>query len=223
VVAAALGSLEQQKLDAVLARIDPTYSDPLGDKAALERDLKDLIQSTGSIDLTASEISVVGGDTKRGARVLGRLDVELAGEPEWRMTGPLELELRDDGGFKITSGFLSDLRDVKKLAADRRAALEANDASLYGKLLHPTYRDGDVDREDTEARIARDLSGNVKVRMEPTLYKLDVRGPLAHLDEHYILSVNDRRLPAAVARFTLRPAAGFWKIAAGLYPEEERR
>jgi hypothetical protein len=223
VVNAAFETLQAQDVAALLTRIDPTYSDPLGDKSVLERDLRQLIEGTGRIKVSASEISVVEGTTKRDARVIGRLDVELVGEPTWRATGPLELDLRDDGGFHITGGFLSDLRDVQKLAAQRRAALEANDATLYGKLLHPTYRDGDVDREDTEARIARDLSGSVKVRLEPTLYKLEVRGPLAHLDEHYLLSVNDRRLPAAVARFTLRPAAGFWRIAAGLYPDEDAR
>lgn len=223
VARAAFSALEKNDLQGVLARIDPKYSDPLGDKAKLSQDLGDLIQSTGRISVQATEISVVSGDTRRTATVIGRLDFELAGEPTWRMTGPLDLDELDDGGFKISGNFLTDLRDVMHLTAERRAALEANDASLYGKLLHPTYRDGDVDREDTAARIARDLSGHAKIRIEPTLYKLEVRGPLAHLDEHYKLTLNDKPLPPSIARLTLRPAAGFWKIAAGLYPEQDQR
>lgn len=218
----AFAALERGELENVLSRIDRSYSDPLGDRSQLENDLRDLIQSTGRTKITLSELSVLNGATRREARIIGRIDVELIGAPIWRATGPLELDLRDDGGFHITGGFLSDLRDVRALAARRRAALEANDPNLYGKLLHSAYRDGDVDREETEARIARDLSGTVKIRIEPSLYQLEVRGPLAHLDEHYKLSVNDRALPPSIARFTLRPAAGFWRIAAGLYPEPER-
>lgn len=222
VAQAAFSALERGELESVLSRIDPGYIDPLGDRSQLESDLRDLIQSTGRTKITLSELTVLNGATRREARIVGRIDVELIGPVTWRATGPLELDLRDDGGFHITGGFLSDLRDVRSLAARRRAALEANDPTLYGKLLHPAYRDGDVDREETEARIVRDLSATAKIRFEPSLYQLEVRGPLAHLDEHYLLSVNDRALPPSIARFTLRPAAGFWRIAAGLYPEPER-
>jgi hypothetical protein len=210
-----------RELAATLGHIAADYRDPLGDKAALERDLNDLIESTGRIEIELSELTTLEGATKQLAAITGRLDVHLVGEPEWKSTGPLELELKKDGEFQIVSGFLTDLRDVRKLMKKRRAALEANDAKLYGALLHPTYRDGDVDRADTQARIDKDLSTNTRIRLEPTLYRLEMRGPMAHLDEHYLLKVNDAALPASIARFTLRPAAGFWRIAAGLYPEPQ--
>lgn len=220
---AAHEALVKRDLPAILAHISPDYRDPLGDKAALEHSLRDLFESTGRIEATLSEVSTVPGDTKKKASVTGRLDVRLIGEPEWQSTGPLDLELLRDGEFQIISGFLTDLRDVRLLMQKRRSALEANDAKLYGALLHPTYRDGDVDRADTQARLEKDLSASTKIRIEPSLYKLELRGPMAHLDEYYRLTVNDAQLPPSVARFTLRPAAGFWRIGAGLYPEAQEQ
>src|SRR5262245_44602328 len=102
VARAAFTALEKNDLPSVLEHIDPKYSDALGDKAQLERDLRDLIQRTGKLSVKPTEISVVNGETRRSATVIGRLDFELAGEPTWRMTGPLDLEEHDDGGFKIT-------------------------------------------------------------------------------------------------------------------------
>jgi hypothetical protein len=219
VAVAAFEALAANDVEGALARVSDGYSDPLGKKAELARDLEDLVNSTGRIRLALSEISTVPGDSKLEARVIGRLDVELAGEPAWRVTGPLELDLRRDDGFRIVGGFLAELRGIRRLMADRRAALESNDAALYAKLLHPTYRDGENDREVAEERLTRDLSGGVRIRLEPSLYKLELRGPTAHLDEHYRLTVGDRVLPPSIARLTLRPAAGLWRIAAGLYPE----
>jgi hypothetical protein len=98
--------------------------------------------------------------------------------------------------------------------------MEGNDADGYAELLHPSYRDGDVDREETERRLKADLS-TVRIRIDPSLYRLELRGPTAHLDEHYRLTVNMRELPPAIARLTLVRAAGLWKISSGLYPKLE--
>src|SRR5688572_8725656 len=194
IVASAFDALMRGDRDGALARVDEHYLDALGGRAELEQDLDRLLQESGRIEIRTSEISIVEGATKLQVKVIGRLEVALIGKPEWRATGPLEIDLRES---KIASGFLTGLRDVRQLAARRRAALEGNDPALYADLLHPTYRDGDVDREATETRLRRDLA-SVRIRLEPSLYKLEIRGALAHLDEYYALVVNERPLPPAV-------------------------
>ena len=99
----------------------------------------------------------------------------------------------------------------------RREALEANDPEALRALLHPAYRDGDLDADGALRRISDSLRG-VRVRLRPTHYRLEIRGPQAHLDEHYVLTVGTRTLPPAVARLTLERTAGRFRIVAGLFP-----
>lgn len=217
VVARAFAAIADGDLEALEARIDAGYTDALGDRRRLLEDLRELREQCAKLAFTLGEVSVARGQTELDPRVLGRLDVECPGKPRWKVTGPLEIDLVKEGDFRVRSGLLTDLRDVRKLAEARRAALEGNDADGYAKLLHPTYRDGDVDREETTLRLQRDLAG-VRVRLEPSLYRLELRGPTAHLDEHYVLTVGERTLPPGIARLTLTRAAGLWKISSGLYP-----
>lgn len=219
VVDRALAAIAAGDARALAPLIAADYTDALGDRDALLRDAADLAQSFGRIELEPSEASVSRGASAVEVAVVGRLDATLVGDVRWQVTGPLYVELRRQDGFQVRSGILADLRDVRGLMDARRRALEANDAQAYARLLHPTYRDGALDLADVKARLARDLAGP-RIRLEPSLYRLELRGPRAHLDEHYQLTVGERRLPAAVARMTLERAGGRWRIAAGLYPEK---
>lgn len=213
-----LRAVEVHDVAALDALVDARYSDPLGGEAELLADVRALGQRFGRIAVTASDVSFSEGATRLVAHATGRLDVELVADATWRVTGPLAIELVSDGRFRARTGVLDDVRGVLALMDARRAALEANDVEAYVALLHPSYRDGDtMDRDAVRARLAEDLAG-VRVRMEPSLYKLEVRGDRAHVDEHYHLTVNDRALPPAIARLTLFRAAGRWRIVKGLYP-----
>jgi hypothetical protein len=212
-----LRAIERGDTKALDVRVADDYADALGGKKELIADVTDLANAFGRMTITVSDLSTTTGASKVEAEVVGRIDFDGAGEIAWRMTGPFDVVLRRDGDFRIHSGLLSDLRDVRGLMDARRRALEANDAEAYARLLHPTYKDGDRDLEDTKAKLRADLS-NVRVRLQPSLYKLEVRGPAAHVDEHYVLSVNERALAPSIARLTLQRAGGRWRIASGLYP-----
>ncbi|MEQ9496225.1 MAG: nuclear transport factor 2 family protein [Deltaproteobacteria bacterium] len=198
--------------------IDPEYADPLGDRDVLLEDLAGFVEKYGKRKLAFTDLTTGADPSALTATLTGRMDLELVGPPTWKVVGPAQLEFRRQGAFFVRSGLLSHVRDIQRLMAARRAALEANDAEQMRPLLHPRYRDGDLDADDAVERLAADLSG-VPVRLEVTNYRVELRGPTAHVDEHYILSVRDKRMPPSVARFTLARTAGRWKIIAGLYPE----
>lgn len=215
-VAALSRALTAQDLPATMAVVHPDYADPRGDRARLEADLRDLFAASARAAVTFTDASVAEGLTANDVTVTGRLDAEWVGEPVWKVRGPAQLAMVRDDGWKVRGGLLPALRDVRALAAARRAALEANDAEAMRPLLHPSYRDGERDADETLARLAQDLDG-IRIRLEPTHYRLELRGPTAHLDEHYVLTVGERRLPPAVARFTLAPTVGRWRLKAGLF------
>lgn len=216
-----LRAVEAHDAEALAALVDDGYADPLGREAELLRDVTALGERFGRISVKASDVSFSPGATKLVVHATGRVDVELVSDTTWRATGPLSIELVKDGRFRARTGVLDDVRGVVALMDGRRAALEANDVEGYVALLHPSYRDGDtVDRDAVRERLARDLEG-VRIRMAPSLYKLEVRGDRAHVDEHYVLSVNGRELAPAIARLTLLRAAGRWRIARGLYPSSD--
>ncbi|MCA9550382.1 MAG: hypothetical protein KC933_10120 [Myxococcales bacterium] len=218
VVAELARALEARDSEAALALVHPDYADPRGDRAALAADLRALPEAFSRIRLDYQDLSTVEGASAREVTATGTLDAELVGDTTWRVVGPAQLELLRDDGFKVRAGLLPHLRDIRDLMRRRQAALEANDAEALRPLLHPRYRDGDADLQETMARLARDLVG-APVRLRVTNYRLELRGPTAHLDEHYVLTVAGQTLPPRIARFTLAPSAGRWRILAGLYPE----
>ena len=91
-------------------------------------------------------------------------------------------------------------------------ASSINFNTVWSSIFEPVSTFGPM------ARLARDLVG-APVRLRVTNYRLELRGPTAHLDEHYVLTVAGQTLPPRIARFTLAPSAGRWRILAGLYPE----
>lgn len=216
VAAKVAAALESGATADALALVHADYADPRGDRSTLAKDLADLAQSFGRVRIDLSNLEVVDGATAKESLVIGRLDAELVGAPTWRVVGPVRMTFRRDDGFWVVSGLLPHLRDIRALTEARRAALEANDAEALRPLLHPTYRDGDLDADEALAKLGEDISG-AKIRMEVTNYRLEVRGPSAHLDEHYHLEVEGRPIPPQIARFTLAPSAGRWRIRAGLY------
>jgi hypothetical protein len=212
----ALRATERGDIKALARWVAEDYGDPLGGKEELLEGVGDLAHRFGRMAMSPSEVSISADASKVDVQAIGRMDVELVGSNTWRATGPIEVPLRREDGYQIRGGFLADLRDVMGLMDLRRRALEANDAEAYAKLLHPGYKDGDDNLEQTKARLVSDLAGK-RIRLDPSLYKLELRGPLAHVDEHYVLTVDDRSIPPSIARFTLERAAGRWRIASGLY------
>jgi hypothetical protein len=217
VVAEVLRAVEAGDAAALAARISPDYADPLGGRDALVADLADLAREFARREVSGHDLAEAEGASSQRVRVSGRLEGALTGEPSWRFEGPLSVELERTDRTRVVSGLLVDLRDARGLAARRRAALEGNDAAALVALLHPGYRDGDLDRDGARARLERDLA-SVRIRLTPSLYRLEVREDLAHLDEHHQLEVDHVAQRPAVARLTLRRSAGRARIAAGLYP-----
>lgn len=213
-------AIETRSTSELLEVLDPQYADTLGGKKQLLSDLEDLHDRFPRIRLVMEELTVAKGASELDATVVGTLNADFVGEPTWKVRGPVAIELvRSTDGFRIRSGLLTEFRDVAELMARRRAALEANDADAVRSLLHPRYRDGDLDADQAAARLARDLEGK-KVRFEATNYRLELRGPRAHVDEHFVLTVNDRPTRPLIGRFTLERSAGRWRISSGLYPDD---
>ena len=213
--------VEAGRLEAIDALVHAEYSDPMGDRAQLMSDLKQLSREYPRIELRWSELSVVRDAQPGAVDVVGRQDVRLVGDVGWKLTGPLRVEFRPSGRLRVRSGLLDDLRAIRQLMDRRRRALEGNDPEGYGALLHPQYRDGDLDRDDAVKRLQEDLQ-SVAIRHTPHHYRVDVRGPLAHVDERYAIRAGGRVHPRGVARFTLQRSAGAWRIASGLYPKEKK-
>lgn len=210
-------AIEAGDLATVESRIHPDYSDALGDRNELAADLARLTLAYGRIRIELTDVELLRGPNPDVAiEIVGRMQVSLSGKPEWKIIAPLGAEYRRATTLRLRSGLLTDVRDIRALMGRRRAALEGNDAEAYASLLHPNYRDGDLDRDDVEARLRTDLTG-VRIRHEPMHYRVDVRGPVAHVDERYALTVGDRSFGGKVARLTLERSAGRWRIAGGLY------
>lgn len=217
----ARAALEARSTTDLLEVLDPEYADTLGTKARLLSDLEDLWRRYPRIHLATEALTVAQGASELDATVVGTLDADFVGQPTWKVRGPVAIELvRRTDGFRIRSGLLTDFRDIERLMAKRRAALEANDAQQVKDLLHPGYRDGDLDGDQAAARLARDLEGK-KVRLDATNYRLELRGPRAHVDEHFVLEVNGRPSRPLIGRFTLERSAGRWRISSGLYPDDD--
>lgn len=206
-------------VDGIGHLVDREYADPLGDRDALLQDLRTLVHESSRRTLVYTDLTTGDDPSKLSATLTGRVDLELVGRPTWKVVGPAQVELARTDGFRVRSGLLSHVRDIRGLMAARRGALEANDATAVRPLLHPGYRDGDLDADEAVQRLQKDLAG-VPVRLRVTNYRVELRGPTAHVDEHYVLTVGERTLPPSVARFTLSRSAGRWKIAAGLYPAD---
>ncbi len=209
-------TLAARAWSSLAAFIDPHYGDPLGDRDTLLDDLRAMDQDfpRWTIDWTASglfpEMSALV------ASVDTRLDAELVGRPVWKVEGPMRLSLHRTDRWRIRGGLLADLRDIRGLMRARRRALESNDAVALSALLHPNYRDGIIDRQMATERMKRDIEG-MAIRFTATNYRLEIREDLAHIDEHYSMSVAGGPARRAVAGLTLRKSAGRWRIAAGLY------
>jgi hypothetical protein len=205
-------AIDRADLEEIERRVDAGYNDPLGDKEKLLEDLRALFREVPRIRSKPTDLSP--SKSRGGVVVVGTLEIELESAPSWRMIGPLAIEY--DGGLSVKSGLLDDLRQIRRLFDDRRRAMEANDAEAYAALLHPEYRDGDLDRDGAIERLRKDLAG-IPIRLEPLSYWVEVRGLDTHVDERYRLTVNEEP-HALVARLTLRRSAGLWRIFGGLYP-----
>ena len=214
--------VQARRFEDLSFHIDGQYGDPLGDRSTLFRDLEQLDRDfpRWTIDWTREQRRLDTSALMTATET--RLRAELVGQPAWKIEGPMLLSLHRTDRWRIQGGLLSDFRDIRSLMRARQAALEANDVPALADLLHPLYRDGIADKAETVARLTRDLTA-VRVRMQITLYRLEIRRDLAHIDEHYRLTVNDRPGRPAVAGLTLRKTAGRWRIAAGLYGEDNVR
>ena len=212
--------LQDRDIAALSRHIDEAYGDPVGDRAVLLADLErlDRAYARWRIDWTPEGIRTK--TTALVATVQTRLTAEFVGQPVWKVEGPMTLSLHRADQWRISGGLLSDVRDIRRLMAQRRAALEANDVVAMADTLHPHYRDGVVDKAEAIENLRRDLYATA-IRLQATHYRLEVRPDLAHIDEHYIMTINGQPQPPAVAGLTLRRTAGRWRIAAGLYRRQE--
>ena len=195
------------------------YADARGDRAQLFRDFERLLVSSAARRIEFRAPRQIPSRSARTAVIESELDLEWIGSAVWRVKGPVTLELVRQVDFRIEGGLLVAFREAEAVARARRTALEANDPDALRELLHPAYRDGDLDADGALRRISDSLRG-VRVRLRPTHYRLELRGPQAHLDEHYVLTVGPRTLPPAIARFTLERTAGRLRIVAGLFPSD---
>lgn len=212
-------ALERRDEGAIRRRVASTYADPLGGEAEAFADLRGIFEHFDQLRIDLEDPHERPRASELETEVTALLDAELVGRPTWRVIGPVHFELVRQDGWRIRGGLFTELRDAMELAEKRRAALEANDAPALRPLLHPSYKDGDLDADQALARLAHDLEG-MKVRLEVTNYRLEIREQEAHLDEHYRMSVNDQPSPPAVARLTLGRNVGRYAIEAGLYPPE---
>lgn len=212
-------AVERRDEGAIRQRLATTYADPLGGEAEVLQDLRGFFERFDNLRIDLEDPHEKKKASELETEVTALLDAELVGHPTWRVIGPVHFELVRQDGWRIRSGLFTELRDAMRLADARRAALEANDAQALAPHLHPRYRDGDLDAQQALARLAHDLDG-MKVRLEVTNYRLEIREQEAHLDEHYRMTVNDQPMPPAVARLTLGRNVGRYAIEAGLYPAE---
>ncbi len=208
-------AIETAELPKIRKHLDPKFTDPLGTQQQLLEDLEGIFRTYPKRSIKLTELHEAQKGSKLEVQVTGMLTAEFIAEPTWRVQGPIQVDLVRTDGFRIRSGILSEFRDIQRLAAARREALEANAVEDLRPLLHPGYKDGDLDADQVLERLKRSFQG-VKLRLEVSNYRLELRGPLAHLDEHYVLKVNGVPSPPLVGRFTLKRSAGRWRIAAGL-------
>lgn len=210
-------ALERGDLEALERRVAAGYADARGDRSQLFEDLERLLVSSAARRVQFRGTQRHPSPSARTAAVQTELDLEWIGPVVWRVRGPVTLELVRQVDFRVEGGLLVAFREAEAVARARRAALEANDPEALRALLHPAYRDGNLDADGALHRISASLQG-VRVRLRPTHYRLELRSAQAHLDEHYVLTVGTRTLPPAIARFTLERTAGRLRIAAGLFP-----
>jgi hypothetical protein len=208
-------ALARGDLAEVERQVDPGYSDARGDRAVLLADLRDLIETYGAVKIRFPVLELQRAPGV-APTVIGTLEVELEGTPSVALVGPLRVEFARDRA-RVRSGLLDDLRDIRALLLARKAALESNDAAAFGRLLHPAYRDGDLDKDGALARIAEEVRG-LPIRDALLHHRIEVRGTKAHVDERYQLTAGDRTFPESIARLTLERSAGRWQIQAGLFP-----
>ena len=213
------------------ALIHKNYVDPLGDKAQLLRDLKNIYRSFDSIRLEFSQIKTLAGTSFPNSTMIGaHLDTQLLGEHKWAFRGPVFLEVIQQPTHQIRSGLLSNVRDIITLMDKRVDAIESNSEVAYAKILHPNYRNGDENRTEAQARMRQVLNG--KLRLRPDRYIVDLTKNQAHVTEWAYISRNqinhqessstttaNRKLvnqdgTMKKLEFTLRKSAGQWLIHA---------
>ena len=213
------------------ALIHKNYVDPLGDKAQLLHDLKNIYRSFDSVRLKFSQIKVLSGASFPNSKMIGaHLDTQLIGEYKWAFRGPVLLEVIHQPTHQIRSGLLSNVRDIITLMEKRVDAIESNSEVAYAKTLHPKYRNGDENRTEAQDRIRQALNG--KLRLRPDRYIVDLTRNQAHVTEWAYISGNrvnhlessstttaNRKLvnqdgTIKKLEFTLRKSAGQWLIHA---------
>lgn len=213
--ARAQAALEAGDVAVLGALLHERYADPLGNRAQALAAFGDLFEQFPAREVRFEALELLRGEP---LALSGVERIQWTGAHSVKWAAPFRWELERNGwSLRVRSGFLDNLRDVESLLAARRAALEANDAEAYGRLLHPDYRDGDLDRAQAITQLERDLEG-VVVRFEPVHHLVEVRQDLAHVDERYSMRIGEQAIPRGLARLTLRTSLGRWRISGGLYP-----
>ncbi|MEL6189473.1 MAG: hypothetical protein AAFU79_33025 [Myxococcota bacterium] len=217
VVGRALKAAVEGDVPRLLRDLDPSYADPLGDRAQVLRDIEDWRSRFPRRDLRTLAIDVdpLPG-TRAAVDVLAHLELAFdGGIPTVRAEGPMRLSLQRDGVFRLRSGLLVEVRDVLRLLDNYRAALESQDSATLAALLHPAYRARLRRRDEYETHLKAVLhpSRGAVVRVEPVRLHVELRRDLVHANVHFRRVTEDSPAQLEVARWTLERSAGRLKIS----------
>jgi len=216
----ALDAVATGQPEGLKSLLHPDYADTLGDGRQLVEDLEAFLAAHPTASFEA-EVSSVRPDPSRpdsDRRVQAELRVAGAwgGEPAFRRDGPMTVTLERWGGYRLRSGFMTDLRDLARWVRAWEVARQTPAPGLVEELIDPNYRDGFSTRSDAIQQWQAHGPANVRV----TLARIEVRDDDAHLDLHELVETEGGDRPR-IHRLTLRPVAGRWRVAAGLQMEPE--
>lgn len=198
-----LRAIESGRVDDLLRDLSPDYVDALGDRELALTDARTWTRA-GEVAFDRNRCRPLPERSLSERR--GEVEVDYAadlpGPVPWRVQGTTRVPWVRGVRIQIRSGWLTEVRDAQRLVfrlANARSPQDVED------LLLPSYREGLLNREEAAA-----LWGHRTLR--PTHARLELRRDRAHLDLHHRGFDDGSR----ILRLTLAPAAGRWRIAAGL-------
>jgi len=206
----------------ILKQVHPDYSDALGERAALKKDLDWWEKIFDKREIAFEKLETKRSGSSGGTTVIqGQLRMRLDGDTRWSFHGPLHVEFVHGIKPQIRSGILTNFRDIYGLMQQRREAIEANDGAAYAKLLHPNYRSGDENRHEAQSRVAQLLKG-ARLRINADHYEVEVRRTIVHINEWTapvtpsVTSTQSpiKSTPSVKNQLSLRKSAGRWRISA---------
>jgi hypothetical protein len=216
VVRAAEATLGRQD---VTRWLHPDYADPEGGLDQLLADLDRWAERypTGEVEL--GRPTREAGPSRRRVRVQLPFRTELKGSEPWRVRGQLDVALVRTWGYRIRSGWFTELRQAQTLFDSLRRAASPGEVK---PLLHPEFRTGEGDLTDRAEYLTRlgarhpfgcawEAAAGVTLRQA----RLEQREARAHLDLFLRLPDPGGPIPRRL-RLELAPSAGRLRVHRGL-------